>query len=131
LYTAHIQINSYLYRSYRYDSETGLYYLQSRYYSPEWGRFISQDGTMLSSGAGILGHNMYSYCANDPVNLCDPDGRDAVAAQAYLKNNPMPPIYAGPLVSNVKFDRWLAGYNTALKAPGRVYIIQLIKKLLL
>ena len=36
--------NPYRYRSYRYDTDTKLYYLQSRYYSPEWGRFINLDG---------------------------------------------------------------------------------------
>jgi len=37
--------NPYRYRGYRYDTETGLYYLQSRYYNPEWGRFINADST--------------------------------------------------------------------------------------
>ena len=46
------------YRGYVYDEETGLYYLQSRYYDPEVGRFISAD-ILLSTGQGVLGHNCY------------------------------------------------------------------------
>ena len=70
--------NPYLYRGYRYDTETGLYYLQSRYYNPEWGRFINADG-QINLNQGILGTNIFSYCLNNPVNMCDPDGRSAAA----------------------------------------------------
>ena len=66
-------INPYRYRGYRYDKETGLYYLQSRYYHPTWGRFISLDG-MISTGNGLLSHNMYIYCENDSISRIDPTG---------------------------------------------------------
>lgn len=58
------------YRGYYFDTETRLYYLQSRYYDPAIGRFINADG-LVSTGQGILGNNMFMYCNNDPVNLCD------------------------------------------------------------
>ncbi|WP_242865320.1 RHS repeat-associated core domain-containing protein [Clostridium sp. ATCC 25772] len=45
--------NPYRYRGYRYDTETGYYYLQSRYYNPEWGRFLNVDG-LVSTGQGML-----------------------------------------------------------------------------
>ena len=61
------------YRGYVYDQDTGLYYLQSRYYNPEWGRFINADG-YTSTGQGILGNNMFAYCNNNPVVLSDPTG---------------------------------------------------------
>ena len=64
--------NPFRYRGYYYDTETGLYYLNSRYYSPEFGRFISADGQL--SKTGISGTNLYSYCFNNPVNMSDPDG---------------------------------------------------------
>ena len=51
------------YRGYVYDRETGLYYLQSRYYNPDVGRFINADG-YISTGQGLTGYNMFAYCGN-------------------------------------------------------------------
>ena len=65
--------NPFRYRGYVYDEETGFYYLQSRYYNPEVGRFISSD-VLLSTGQGVLGHNAYAYCGNNPVNMSDETG---------------------------------------------------------
>lgn len=67
-------INPFRYRSYYYDRETGLYYLNSRYYNPSWGRFISPDNK-LNSNQDILSYNMYIYCSNNPVNNKDEDGK--------------------------------------------------------
>ena len=61
------------YRGYVYDVETKLYYLQSRYYNPTWGRFISADA-YISTGQGVLGYNMFAYCLNNPVNCADYGG---------------------------------------------------------
>lgn len=61
------------YRGYVYDRETGLYYLQSRYYNPTWGRFINADG-LLGAGESIVGYNMFAYCDNNPVMGYDPLG---------------------------------------------------------
>ena len=69
------------YRGYVYDAETGLYYVSSRYYDPEVGRFINADG-LVSTGQGILGNNMFAYCLNNPVNYEDSDGEMAAAAGA-------------------------------------------------
>ena len=66
--------NSFRYRGYYYDTESGLYYLNSRYYDPVACRFINADG-YVSTGQGNTGHNMYSYCGNNPVNRIDVDGR--------------------------------------------------------
>ena len=63
------------YRGYVYDTETGLYYLQSRYYNPAMGRFINAD-VDASTGHGLLGTNMFAYCANNPVNYTDESGQD-------------------------------------------------------
>ena len=65
--------NPFRYRGYYYDTETGLYYLQSRYYNPEWGRFLNADG-YVSTGTGLLGYNMFAYCNNNPVMFIDPSG---------------------------------------------------------
>ena len=65
------QQNPFRYRGYLYDTETGMYYLKSRYYDPELRRFISADGQI---NGGMLGSNLYIYCENDPVNRYDPFG---------------------------------------------------------
>ena len=69
-------IQPFRYRGYVYDWETGLYYLQSRYYDPTTGRFISAD-VLLSTGQGVLGHNCYAYCLGNPVNMVDDGGSAA------------------------------------------------------
>lgn len=61
------------YRGYVYDEEIGLYYLQSRYYSPTTGRFINADG-YISTGQGLIGNNMFAYCLNNPVKYRDDSG---------------------------------------------------------
>ena len=71
-------INPFRYRSYYYDKETELYYLNSRYYNPKWGRFINPDN-YISTDSGPLGFNMYLYCNNDPINKKDPNGHAIVA----------------------------------------------------
>ncbi len=65
--------NPFRYKGYYYDSETGLYYLNSRYYNAEWGRFINADSVLGQTG-GLLTHNLFAYCANNPVNAVDPSG---------------------------------------------------------
>ena len=70
--------NPFRYRGYYYDTETQLYYLQSRYYNPATGRFINADG-YISTGTGLIGHNMYAYCNNNPVMYTDESGYIAVS----------------------------------------------------
>ena len=65
--------NPFRYRGYYYDEESGFYYLNSRYYYPEIGRFINADG-YVQTGQGILDKNMFAYCLNNPVNYVDPSG---------------------------------------------------------
>lgn len=75
-------VNPFRYRGYYYDSESGLYYLQSRYYDPTTGRFINADVpmmTLLSSG------NLFSYCSGDPVNKTDPRGYHAWDIEYAMK----------------------------------------------
>ena len=54
--------------------ESGFYYLQSRYYDPEIGRFINADTVIPNTDGNILGHNMFAYCINNPNCLKDPNG---------------------------------------------------------
>ncbi len=68
--SAHIaNINPIRYRGYCYDTDTGLYYLQSRYYDAEVGRFLNADAII-----GANGYCLFSYCGNNPIMLCDPTG---------------------------------------------------------
>ena len=66
-------VNPIRYRSYYYDNETGLYYLNSRYYSPELCRFLNADA-FTQTGQGLLDKNKFAYCGNNPVNRVDETG---------------------------------------------------------
>lgn len=77
-------INPYRYRSYYYDKETGLYYLNSRYYNPEWGRFINAD-SHITTGQGFNSYNMFCYCANNPINKADLSGMFWEKVGKFLK----------------------------------------------
>ena len=64
-------INPFRYRGYYYDTETGLYYLQSRYYDPQTGRFLNADSQL---NPDYLGNNVFAYCSNNPVKRSDSTG---------------------------------------------------------
>ena len=89
-------INPIRYRGYYYDTETGYYYLQSRYYDPSICRFINSDISEISSITKDteVGTNMFAYCNNDPTNSNDPTG--------YYYNRKLAKIYA---------ERWWNDYN--------------------
>ncbi|MGN0520920.1 MAG: RHS repeat domain-containing protein, partial [Candidatus Fimenecus sp.] len=72
------------YRGYNYDFTTGLYYLQSRYYNPEWGRFMNVDDTsiLLATQGTSHGANLFAYCENNPVNMVDYTGQNSQVAFA-------------------------------------------------
>ena len=71
--------NPFRYRGYFYDVETGLYYLQTRYYDPEVGRFLNMDDISYADPEQFHGLNLYAYCGNNPVNYVDPTGHFLVA----------------------------------------------------
>ena len=73
-YVTLANLNPFRYRGYYYDSETGLYFLQTRYYDPEVGRFISRDSIEYADPETICGLNLYAYCGNNPVMNVDPSG---------------------------------------------------------
>lgn len=72
-------INPYRYRSYYYDKETKLYYLNERYYNPAWRRFINSDSYNGRIGGNILYHNIYAYTLNNPIMNYDKNGNAALA----------------------------------------------------
>ena len=65
--------NPFRYRGYYYDTITGFYYVSSRYYDPEIGRFLNADSAIGQIG-NVQGTNMFAYCFNNPVNMSDPTG---------------------------------------------------------
>ena len=122
--------NPFRYRGYVYDTETGLYYLQTRYYDPEVGRFINADA-YVSTGQGVLGNNMYAYCANGPIARYDVDGLfiDAVFdivslcfSIADVIANPTDPLaWAGLVVDVVCLvTPGLTGGGTFVRAVGKI-----------
>ena len=75
------------YRGYYYDSETKNYYIQSRFYSPKFARFLSPDDSevLLFTSATFAGFSLFSYCGNDPINYYDAWGL-ARAKVTYKKS---------------------------------------------
>ncbi|MBQ9744288.1 MAG: DNRLRE domain-containing protein [Clostridia bacterium] len=71
------------YRSYYYDIELGMYYLNTRYYDPNIGRFINADGQL---NPNLLGYNLFGYCENNPIKYVDPTGKMAATATMVATN---------------------------------------------
>ncbi len=122
-------INPIRYRGYYYDTETGLYYLQSRYYSPVIRRFINAD-TLLCGGEDILGLNLFTYCGNNPVMGFDPSGKidwgtildlaiTAVSIYAGFVNGAIVYTKTVLMTSSVPLSV-LRGAKTAVKTIGRI-----------
>ena len=65
------KVQPFRYRGYVFDEETGLYYLRSRYYNAQWGRFLNADSIIVY---GLLS-NLYNYCRGNPIMCKDPSGK--------------------------------------------------------
>lgn len=77
-------VNSVRYRGYYWDKEFGLYYLQSRYYDPLLGRFISADSVEYLEPESVNGLNLYTYCGNNPVMYTDPEGNFLISTAVLI-----------------------------------------------
>lgn len=66
-------LNPFRYRGYYLDTETGLYYVNNRYYDPETGRFINAD-VVMGVNSDMTTYNLFAYCGNNPVNRYDDNG---------------------------------------------------------
>ena len=96
-------VNPFRYRGYYYDSEIGLYYLQSRYYNPEIGRFLNSDDPVIGCVAsGKAYHNLFTYCKNAPTILVDKSG--------YIASNIIGAVIVGVIgaVGGYVLTNWLA-----------------------
>ena len=72
------------YRGYYYDADTGFYYLQSRYYDPETGRFINADATSFISQNYMA--NVFAYCGNNTIMHIDPTGHAIVSIRKFIES---------------------------------------------
>ena len=72
------------YRGYYFDRDLYLYYLQTRYYEPILGRFLSPDSPQNLDPATIQGLNLYTYCLNNPISYADPSGSVAILTAALI-----------------------------------------------
>ncbi|MBE6589063.1 MAG: RHS repeat-associated core domain-containing protein [Ruminococcaceae bacterium] len=103
------RVNPYRYRGYYYDSEIGLYYLQSRYYDPQVGRFVNAD-SQFDSEADLIGYNIYAYCGNTPISNADYMGTGLLLA---IGIGLLAGAVLGGVASYVKYKKvkisWIAG----------------------
>ncbi|MCQ4114244.1 RHS repeat-associated core domain-containing protein [Ruminococcus sp. zg-921] len=76
-------LNPFRYRGYYMDTETGMYYLMSRYYDPVTHRFLNADDR-IDGSTGILGSNVFAYCNNNPIINYDPNGHSLLAAILFV-----------------------------------------------
>ena len=119
------QYNPIRYRGYYYDVETGFYFLGSRYYDPETGRFLNADG-YVSTGQGVLGCNMFMYCGNNPVTRMDETGTawetvfdvvSLVASVAEVIANPRSVWnWAGVVADTVDLIPFVTGLGESVRA---------------
>ena len=116
--------NPFRYRGYYYDTESGLYYLQTRYYDAAVGRFINADG-YTSTGQGFLGNNMYAYCLYNPISYTDPSGNVAKEQQIIRSDTEGMVITYQCYHINYKRPRILPIYGTYGNGKGNVYIVNL------
>ncbi len=112
------ELNPFRYRSYYYDVETKLYYLQTRYYDPEVGRFISQDGVEYAEPETINGINLYAYCGNNPVTYVDPTGEFLVSFLIALAAGVIIGGLVGGVTAYAKGDDFFVGFLSGALVGG-------------
>ena len=107
------EVNPIRYRGYYYDTETGLYYLQSRYYDSEVGRFLNADSfSFLGASGTILDYNLYFYCLNNPIILADYSGCSVAGSI----------VAAGGIIGGTNFWNPVGWTMAAIAAVGLIYL---------
>ena len=104
------EINPRRYRGYYYDSETGFYYLRSRYYDPENHRFINADTYASTDSGDAIACNVFAYCNNNPVVFLDSTGMYSISAVTTL----------------VSTDNDIATYTTTITSDSRYELLGFI-----
>ena len=108
-------LNPFRYRSYYYDTETNLYFLKTRYYDPEIGRFISPDSSKYLDPESINGLNLYAYCLNNPVMYEDPSGHFVITMRMLVGPILVGALFGGGAAFYSSFQKGDAWYEVALK----------------
>lgn len=122
-------INPIRYRGYYQDPETGWYYLKTRYYNPDWRRFLNSDTTVIAGTDVINGSNIFAYCNNNPLRYIDSDGKAPVDWDSFFKSIEEPLWYTSKTVAEMLSpitngivkdisDYLLGEIKTAIDAPG-------------
>jgi RHS repeat-associated protein len=111
--------NPYRYAGYRYDVSTGLYYLMTRYYDPNVGRFITRD-SYPGFRNDPLSLNRYNYTDSNPVNNVDPYGywsfNKSITKSGYWGK------FHSSWTATVSVYGFLAWYSTYFKASISVHV---------
>ena len=101
------KVQPFRYRGYVFDEETGLYYLRSRYYNPQWGRFVNADCLPV--------RNLFLYCSNSPLRLIDSNGTED--GPTYLSATPT----VGEVLQNRHYVRFGRGYSGTKQRGYTIY----------
>ena len=78
------QLNPFRYKGYYYDNESGMYYCSSRYYNPQWGRFLNSDSIVCLNLENVNGLNLYCFCMNNPIMYANPSGHFGILATLLI-----------------------------------------------
>ncbi len=122
------------YRGYYWDSDMEMYYLLTRFYDPETGRFISPDAIEYLDPATLNGLNLYSYCLNNPVMRVDPTGTFpwlfaivllavvaiAVAAIGTLATSTQEEVVYYDTMDDLA-NSWIPGYDPVYEHGAMIY----------
>ena len=108
-------VNPFRYRGYYYDSEIGMYYLQTRYYNPTVGRFINADeAEILYACINVTDENLFSYCGNNPILGVDYEGHFSIPSWTIsIAIDAVIMFFAGVLKAT-----WMT-FMTPLKSMGK------------
>lgn len=119
--------NPFRYRSYYYDNETGLYYLGSRYYSPQFSRFLSKDDASFHENSTDIDANLYIYCVNNPINMFDDSGfkqENISLFSLYTAKSQLPWYTRMKSIYSEKYALQIIGkYSSAIKTSSEKYQI--------
>jgi RHS repeat-associated protein len=111
-------VNPFRYRGYQYDEESGLYYLQSRYYDPQTGRFLNADG-QITTGSDLAGMNLFAYCSNNPVNMTDSSGHFPFLAITAIIGAVVGAVVGGIVAAKTDNNIW-AGIGMGAAVGGLI-----------